>query len=310
MNDLSSFINESITYPFMSIRADLGVLRFSGVDSAKFLQGQTSCDITQLTLNNRLTGAICNLQGRVIANFYLIREGDDILMLLSQDLLSKIQLHLTKFAVFFKTTLTDATADYQLHSLFHSSALALELSDQAHHSRLDQTNSSITLINSAPLFHYLLITPLQEAVPELAPLIDTNDQHALALLAAEPLVNADTSELFLPQMLNMQLTGGISFKKGCYTGQEIVARMQYRGKLKKRLYLFTTQTPLSLATSPSIQSATGQVIGELVSLQRLNKRTLILAVINNNAIENGVYIEGQRLENLPLPYSLPDSASE
>jgi len=301
MTNLFSSIQQHFSFPIYSQENNLGVLAFEGADSSRFLQGQITADLNKLTDENALTGAVCNLKGQVITNFYLVKVEDSILMIMQRDLLDKTRLHLKKFAVFFKTTLSDVSDHYQLENHFFSPASELTFTEQENKAVLrDQTRYFIQ-ISQSPIQHLLCITPQSEQENE--PLDNDVSTEALSLLAVEPLITLANSEQFLPQMLNMQFTNGISFKKGCYTGQEIVARVQYRGKTKKRLYIGSINNTLN-EKAITITNSDGKSVGDIVQQTKLNSTTFILAVINISDSESPLLISDETLTLHDLPYDL------
>ncbi|MFT2111779.1 YgfZ/GcvT domain-containing protein [Marinomonas sp. 2405UD68-3] len=301
MNNLFSSTQQHFSFPIHSQENNLGVLAFDGADSSKFLQGQITADLTKLTDDNALTGAVCNLKGQVITNFYLVKANDSILMIMQHDLLDKTLQHLKRFAVFFKTTLSDVSDNYHLENQFFYPASDLVFTEQENKAVLrDQANYSIQ-ISPFPIQHVLCISPQNEQKYE--PLENNVSTDALSLLAAEPLITLANSEQFLPQMLNMQFTNGISFKKGCYTGQEIVARVQYRGKTKKRLYIGSINNTINEKTT-AITNSDGKNVGDIVQQTKLNNTTLILAIINISDSESPLFISDEALTLHDLPYDL------
>lgn len=275
---------------------DIGVLRVSGPDTKKLLQGQTTCDMNKLSQDTGLYGAICSIKGRIISSFYIVQSNDDdVLMLMAKNLVEKTLLHLKKYAVFFKAELVDEQDNFAVYS-----KLAVS---QSHASNLFTTNKNDDVISLTvspePLDIQWLICPasnneLEEQNPELA---------ALAILAARPLISLEQSETILPQWLNMQSTGGISFTKGCYTGQEIVARMQYKGKSKKQLALVTWQG--NLDTTQDILDGQGKNVGQIFSSANVQDRHYAQIILNIDPSEaEQLLMDGSELTLLPLPYSL------
>lgn len=279
---------------------DIGVLRVSGPDAKKLLQGQTTCDMNKLSQETGLYGAICSIKGRIISSFYIVQSNDDVLMLMAKDLLEKTLSHLKKYAVFFKTTLTDEQDQFAVYA-----TLAVSQSDASGLFATSQNSDVISLtVSNEPLEVQWLITPanqtpIEEQNPELA---------ALAILAARPLINLEQSETILPQWLNMQSTGGISFTKGCYTGQEIVARMQYKGKSKKQLALVTWQGTRD--TTLDIVDKEGKNIGKIFSIAHIQETHYAQVILNiEPSASEQLLLDNQEITLLPLPYSLDSKKS-
>ena len=286
-------------------KQDIGVLRISGVDAKKFLQGQITCDINKLTMDTGLYGAICSIKGRIITSFYLVQKDDDVLMLMTKELVETTRLHLTKYAVFFKAKLineNDAFSVYEKVSASHQTTLPERLAETLPTNHIDGQISIV--LSEYPAKIEWLITdsntaPIQE---------DNTELSALNILAARPLISLEQSETTLPQWLNMQITGGISFTKGCYTGQEIVARMQYKGKSKKQLALFEWQGELD--TSKDIVDEQGKALGQIFHSISLSETHFAQAIINVDPTEvSAWFLDNTQITMLPLPYTLEQDKS-
>ncbi|WP_219702332.1 YgfZ/GcvT domain-containing protein [Marinomonas lutimaris] len=278
---------------------DIGVLRVSGLDSKKFLQGQTTCDMNKLSQDNGLYGAICSIKGRIISSFYIVQRNDDVLMIMAKDLVEKTLLHLKKYAVFFKTTLTDEQDHFAVYTRLVNQKIEDDSNVASSIFTTTQDNDIITLtISQEPLEIQFLITSAKAEIEE-----KNSELAALAILAARPLINLEQSETILPQWLNMQSTGGISFTKGCYTGQEIVARMQYKGKSKKQLALVTWQG--NLDTTKDIVDEQGKNIGQIFDFTYIQDTHYAQVILNIDPSDaEKILLDNQEITLLPLPYSL------
>ena len=231
-----------------------GCMRADGPDGEKFFQGQTTADFSQVSTSQARDGAYCNPKGRMLASFTAARLDTQTLMLkIRRDCVSDGLSVLSKYAVFSKVELSDASGEYLAigvvgaqaktclreafpnlaeslgASLNDSSALATWIDDQ-----------SVILQRSANRFELRLpATRAAEVWPVLrqhAQAAGSQIWDALDIAAGSVAVSAATREEFLPQLLNYDLTGAVSFKKGCYTGQEVVARLHFKGVPKRRLY--------------------------------------------------------------------------
>jgi tRNA-modifying protein YgfZ len=303
MNDLLTSLKDELVFPCMSQRRDLGILQFEGVDSSKFLQGQTTCDLAKLTPENALLGAICNIKGQVVSSFYLIHYADSIFMVLSQDLVEKTQLHLKKFAVFFKTTITNVTDKFSINSLFNADSSLLNFTPQEQKSTVIEDDGIYVQLHTTPIEHCINLRPIEKPHDKVYSDLPLSKAKALQSLFAEPLITLKNSEKFLPNMLNMQFTNGISFKKGCYTGQEIVARVHYRGKTKKRLYIASLEQTIDL-TSTSILNESEKEVGDILEVNIINNKSILLAVISISDAGAPLNIDGAILSLHSLPYSI------
>ena len=292
-----------------------GILALRGPDANKFLQGQVTCNLNYLSDSQCSLGARCTPKGRMQSSFRIVSVTDGYLLAMANELLEAQLTDLKKYAVFSKSKLTDESqawlrfglngADDALRSLGlelpadadsvvrHQELLALRLSDGRAELWVPAAQAEAVKAQ------------LAAQLPE-APL---NDWLLAQIRAGIGQVMGSTRELFIPQMINLQAVGGVSFKKGCYTGQEIVARMQYLGKLKRRLYrleLHDSQVP-EPATA-LFSSARASSVGEVVLAARSGTGVELLAVLQDEAALDGhIHLgsaEGSTLSVLDLPYTL------
>ncbi|MFW0754486.1 YgfZ/GcvT domain-containing protein [Pseudomonas sp. H11T01] len=292
-----------------------GVLAVRGSDASKFLQGQLTCNLNYLSDTQASLGARCTQKGRMQSSFRILLEGDGCLLAMATELLEPQLADLKKYAVFSKSKLTDESAAWVRFGLGQADAalstLGLELPPET--DAVARANGLIAI----------RVSPGRAELWAAADQAQTLRGHLSAQLVEGDLnqwllgqvragigqVMPSTRELFIPQMLNLQAVGAVSFKKGCYTGQEIVARMQYLGKLKRRLYRL--QLDASELPEPGAQlfSPThGSSIGEVVIAARAEQHIELLAVLQAEAAEGGIVhlgaLEGPALQLLDLPYQL------
>ncbi|MDU8560553.1 folate-binding protein, partial [Pseudomonas syringae pv. actinidiae] len=225
-----------------------GVLAVRGVDAGKFLQGQLTCNLNYLDENTSSLGARCTQKGRMQSSFRLVFEGDGCLLAMASELIEPQLLDLRKYAVFSKSKLTDESAAWVRFGLQDGDGALVSLG-------LDLPQETGTVVRANELIA-IRVSPARAELWVRAEQADTLKARLASQLAEGPLndwllgqirvgigqVFGSTREEFIPQMINLQAVGGVSFKKGCYTGQEIVARMQYLGKLKRRLYRLTLRS--------------------------------------------------------------------
>ncbi len=246
----------------------------SGKDSVKFLQGQLTCDLSSLNSPDSCLGCVCNNKGRVIASFTVWHLNDDYFFEMEKGLGDILINHLEKYSVFYKVEITKASDRY-LRKGFYGPEIQHSLTKiingwpsedrqviqlNEHYIRLvDKTQQRFELWldnrNQNKDFH-LLLDEMTETNTQDWTLLD----QQLGLYYMKP----EDSSLYTPEELNYDLLGHISFTKGCYTGQEIVARMHYRGKSKKRLkriQIHSNEAPDKLMTLCSEnKKAVGQIL--------------------------------------------------
>jgi len=220
---------------FYDLSSSTSIITFSEADAATFLQGQVTCDVLALSQAGSSLGALCNPKGRVISTFQLCKVDNSYLMLLPKNLCDTVIKHLTKFKFRSKVNIQDSSDQYIIFGC------AADLPGE-----VEQTFASIVDISIAqtPSLTISIYPAKSLQLIQLNTHINIEEkieswQQILTNACYPELCNA-TSELFIPQMLNLDYLNGISFKKGCYTGQEIVARMHYKGSVKRRLVCYKT----------------------------------------------------------------------
>ncbi|MFK3970235.1 YgfZ/GcvT domain-containing protein [Pseudomonas sp. NPDC087358] len=292
-----------------------GVLAVRGVDASKFLQGQLTCNMDYLSQAKATLGARCTQKGRMQSSFRVLIEGDGILLAMASELIDAQLLDLKKYAVFSKSKLTDESASWVRFGLNDGDGALVNLGlDLPQDSDSVARANDLIAIRVSPARAELWVqsgqaADVQERLAAQLPQGSLNDWLLGQIRAGIGQVFGQTREEFIPQMINLQAVGGVSFKKGCYTGQEIVARMQYLGRLKRRLYRLTLQSgdapePGSALFSPVHASAVGNVVVAARSASGIE----LLAVLQADAVENGNIRlgtpEGPNLQLCELPYTL------
>ena len=234
--------NNNKIYPI----AHLAILKIDGNDAAKLLQGQITCNINDITETQSSLGALCTPKGRAITTFLLAKTNDAFLMVLPKELLETVKKRLQMYILRSAVTLTDCSEQLCLIGL-----LQAKTTDNKLFGTSQQDSLSIT-IDNAPN-RQLMITEVDQAITLWSDLVNhqgflpapSEQWRYLDIMAGLPWLTSETSEEFIPQMLNLDQLGGISYNKGCYTGQEIVARTHYLGKAKRALRLAECDTPLT-----------------------------------------------------------------
>lgn len=234
---------------------DLGAVRVHGADAVQFLQGQLSNDVALLGPGQPLLAGLHNPQGRVIALLRLIALApDDVLALLPRGLAAPVAARLAKFVLRAKAKIGDVSEQWSVCGLIDSPSSASPSSAEtlAGDARSSAGSAQALSIALDPR-RRLIVTPSAGARAESDVSGNASDiaarerWRALDIAAGLPQVYPSTSEQFVAQMLNLDVLGAISFTKGCYTGQEVIARAHYRGRVKRRMQRFRTLSPARLA---------------------------------------------------------------
>jgi folate-binding protein YgfZ len=221
----------------------LGVIKITGEDNAKFLQGQLTQDFALLGLNEARLAAFCNAKGRMQASFigFKYPHGDhtDILLMCSKDLLAATMKRLSMFVMRAKAVLTDASADFAVYGLLGNSNSTSVTQALSPWSKTDVGNVSIVgLYPAQGVARQMWVGP-HTALPPQGDAIDLDAWLLSEVQSGVATLSTPIFEALVPQMLNFESVGGVNFKKGCYPGQEVVARSQFRGTLKRRAFILT-----------------------------------------------------------------------
>jgi folate-binding protein YgfZ len=219
----------------------LGLLKITGEDAKKFLQGQLTCNLDEISVSQTRLGAHCNPKGRIISLFRFFYFHDSFYLQMPREMISIAMQALKKYAVFFKVQLHDASDELiclgfigdQLNQFI--SALPKKSDESAEIDDLFIINMSNKKIRYAIFGNIVAISSLWKKISSNIPLISSNQWKYEDIASKLAQIYPETSEKFLPHELDLHQHNGISFNKGCYTGQEIIARMHYRGKLKTQL---------------------------------------------------------------------------
>lgn len=217
----------------------LGVIRAEGPDAANFLHGQLTQDFALLDATEARLAALCTAKGRAIASFIGIRpEPDRILLLCSRDILAATLKRLSMYVLRAKAKLSDASADFALYGLTGTALTANGVDAGALPGRTAKVGEAhvVSLYPSDGVPRALWIAPAGSPAPQGA-MLDPAIWSWSEVRSGIVTLTAPVVEAFVPQMINYESVGGVNFKKGCYPGQEIVARSQFRGTLKRRTYL-------------------------------------------------------------------------
>jgi tRNA-modifying protein YgfZ len=300
----------------------LGVLRVRGADVITFLQGQLSNDLARAAPDRALLGGYHNPQGRTIALLRCVAlAADDLLALVPRELAAPVMSRLTKFILRAKVRLSDESTQWAIEGVL-AAATPEGAADVLAHLRpataggvLRVGDSSIVRIGESAA-RLLAIRPAgAQSVLEALPSLTLEEWRLGAISAGEPQVYAATSEEFVAQMLNLDVLGAVAFDKGCYTGQEVIARAHYRGRVKRRMQRFLTQEPRALQPGDSGALSDGRSFKVIEAAQHADGRCEFLAVSALRAADapaptpepaaeaSGGVINATQLD---LPYALPE----
>ena len=298
--------------------ADLGLIRVSGEEAAPFLHNLLTNDVKGLPADGARRSGFCNVKGRLLASFLMWHDGEDILLALSADLLPAILKKLSMYVLRAKVKLADASNERVLLGLSGpAAAAALEALAATPAAPLTVARFAQGQVIGVGGERYVLdvsaaaAPAVWQSLAAHARPVGLAAWRWLEIVAGMPLLTSATQEEFLPQMVNFELIGGVSFNKGCYPGQEIVARTQYLGKIKRRMVRSHIEHANPAPGAQLFAPETGdQACGTLVLVapSPLGGHEA-LAVVQWSCFESGeVHLnspDGPRLQFLPLPYPIP-----
>ncbi len=293
-----------------------GLIRAHGADAAAFLQGQLTNDVATLDAGAARLAGYCSAKGRLLASFVVTRPAADTFVLAcSADLLPATLKRLSMFVLRAKCRLVDAGAEQTLWGLAGESAaawLGAALPPAAWQVTAHAGGLAVRLPDACGLPRLLWLAGPAAAPPPL-PALDPESWAWLEVHSGVARIVAATGDQFVPQMVNLELTGGVDFQKGCYPGQEVVARSQYRGTLKRRMQLFASTAALAPGTEVFHSDDPGQPAGSVVLAATLAAEHVALVSLKSAALAGGTLWAAAgsgraELAARPLPYALPGPA--
>lgn len=303
---------------------NFSLIKVEGDDAESFLQNQLTNDVRNITDKNHQQTAWCNPKGRMIANFRVYKKGEAFFLSMASDLTEHVLKKLQMYVMMSKVTLEDVTENYarftiagdniesNLTEIFEETLANLDQNeDIAFHTN---AVSILRLKGSLPRFD--IIATIEEAkilwqkCKTLAKPVSGTGNNYLNILSGIPEITSASSEAWIPQMVNYIQVGGVDFKKGCYPGQEVVARLNYLGKTKRRMYLLELKTNDKIITGQGIANDSDNDAGKILNAVQSNTNTVnALAVLKIAAVNEGnlkLAESNSEVSVLDLPYAVED----
>jgi len=294
----------------------LGLLQLTGVDAANFLQGQVTNDVKKLDGHCAHYSAYCNPKGRVLALFLAFAHYDHLHLQLPKELIVSISKRLKMYVMRSKVEIEDVSETTIKIGLSGKNAGDLLISlfttiPQAEYELISLDNGAVLRLPGL-VPRYEIFANLENAkviwntLKPNALSVGAKCWEWLDIQAGIPEITLNTQEQFVPQMLNLDLLDAINFKKGCYTGQEIVARTHYLGKIKRRTYLAHLNASVQPEDGDDVSNETGEVIGKVVrsAFAPDNGYDLLAEIRLESVNTEKLFVKGSTLKIKPLPYSL------
>ena len=296
-----------------------GLICFAGADARSFLHSQLTCDVNALSATSSQYGGYCTPKGRLLATFLLWQREDAYYLQLPHVLREALQKQLTKFILRSKVKATDASTSHVQFGVSGDGATTLlqGLFGSIPGAPHEVAHTPDATLIKLPVDRYLVVAAfdkgaaIADALKKCAASAATAVWNWLDIRAGIPVITPATLEEFVPQMVNLDLIGGVSFGKGCYPGQEIVARMHYLGRLKQRMYLAHIQAGNAPQAGNKLYSPefVEQACGTIVNAEPAPEGGFdALAVMQiDQARDANVHwqaVDGPPLKLLELPYPL------
>jgi folate-binding protein YgfZ len=282
-------MTNSLSPDFCGLLSDYGLIKISGMDSEKFLQGQLTCDVREVTEQSSRLGAHCDPKGRIQFTFRLCKFHDDYYLRVLKNLVDHTLTLLKKYAVFFKATLEDVSDEWCLFGLAgcrEKYFTSVKMPEEIDGGAAFQDGVIIRVLDSIPRFEIMTQknSSLLKDICSSFSLEAVNHWNLREIISGVPTVYPETVGHFTPQQINYQLINGVSFKKGCYTGQEIIARLQYLGKLKQSMRRVQLKTTNIILPGTKVREGAEQEVGEIVQVAISGSYQEALAVLDDNAV--------------------------
>ncbi len=302
---------------------DISAITLSGEEQTSYLQGQVTCDVQQLTANNLINGAHCDAKGKVYSVFRLFKRQDALWLLQPKATLAASLAALQKFGVFAKVTINEQQC-HQCYALVGQQAGDML---KAQFAQVPDSMTPVVHCNNTTLIYisqlnkiarYLIIDnakQLTQLIQKISlPIYPQSVWDLHEIMAGFPLLNQSAIGEYVPQMLNVQAINGISFTKGCYLGQETVARMQYLGRNKRALFILSGNTDTNITLDDVIEQQLGEnwrSAGKLLSFYQADNGDLYLQAVLANNIEGKLRLRTSNETSIELtPIDLPYSLSQ
>ncbi len=306
--------------------SNIGLIKASGEDTQSFLHGQFTNDLNQVTDTSSQLSSYCNPKGRMLAIFRIFKRDDDYFLLMRKDVIEATLKKLTMFKLMAKVELSDASNDFVIFGLAGPNTNSIleenKISSPTEINQVLSDNSNTIIRIPSENSRMLFISETENAIriweslSKKASRSNSSVWQFHDIQSGIPQVTTDTSEAFIPQMVNLELIDGVNFQKGCYPGQEIVARTHYLGKPNRRMFKINIKANQAPNPGDNIYSEKDgeQPVGKIVSAVKNDSDDInALAVLRVEKKESHDLhtssSDGPAVNILPLPYSLESEAT-
>lgn len=292
---------QALTNPIWQL-SHLGLIKLSGNDALTYLQGQVSCDVTDVRHNVWVHGTHNDAKGKLLANFYLWQQDQALMLLLEKTAIAASLTALQKFAVFSNVEIADVSADYELSGKL----------TEAHEHNLSVTENAVLTI-AANISQEIHVSPVMQNATSSTESPDLALWRAAEILNGRPWLPASAQFEYVAQQLNLQALAAINFRKGCYIGQETVARTHYLGRNKRAGAILVGPGVTNVPQHAILEQQFGEHwrrVGHVINSAILSDETLLFACLPNDLSDDcqlRLHDHPQvRFQLLPLPYQLEE----
>lgn len=325
-NNPASHFSSEIPSTLYTELPGMACYEVSGEDAQSFLQSQFTNDVNEVNATHGQLNSYCTPKGRMMAIFYICQWQDNYYLVIPNDIASAVMQRIQMYVMRAKVTITERSDQFRIHALFGQQAeqTLSQLNFQAPKNDYE-TNSleggcCIRIPGIVP--RYILFG--EESISNLIDKKVADDESNISISTPEywqwldimsgiPMIYTETQEAFVPQMTNLELISGVSFSKGCYPGQEVVARLHYLGNANRRMYRIESSEIIEIKTGDDIyasDSEKNQAIGKVVTaITTGTQGVTALAVLRVEAAENNKLAisssTGPEVKIMSLPYEIP-----
>jgi folate-binding protein YgfZ len=288
------------TPQWQALLPHLGIIKITGADTVKYVQGQVTCNVETLGSDRWTFGAHCDFKGKMWSFFQACFWDEALLLICPKDVIPSALSELKKYGVFSQVEITDASSEFSLIGCGTDAATYGQLMRTAEHIQLSMSTANLT--------RSIMIT-LSSTNTDLAD--GSAIWQALDIQSGIGAITAQTSNEYVPQMINLQALNAIDFKKGCYMGQEVVARTKYLGKNKRAGYILRHTGLVDVTAGELLEIQVGDNWrrgGQILSSGQCDNQTYIFAVLpNDTEVGTSLRLKSQPdilFQTQPLPYSI------
>ena len=288
-----------------SIDNEIVCIKITGADAEKFLQGQFSNDISSIKEDSYQFSSYSTNQGKVISLLRIIKDQDSFLLLLTTDISEYFMSKLSMYVLMSKVEI-EIMSNYKVYGLSGTASAEIIKNNNYENSVFEKEDCYVLNNTSERVSSAIVIHKSNDKLDSLPRFftsmsfssLEFNTNKLADMMRGFLRIDMTTKEKYIPQVLNMEILNGISYKKGCYTGQEIVARTHYLGKIKKRIFSIETESE-SMKYGDVIHNIDSESIGEVISnTQDVQSLNISLAILRLDSLDKELYVNNEKIKKI------------